>query len=87
MQEKWCIINELGDKVLFIEDAYLIMYLERPFSSGYNVYKKTEEEFKYKKLNNLLSWFITLEAAEEFIEEDKKQIRSTNIQAVEESEG
>ena len=59
------------DEWVYKEEDYLIEFSRRPFAEGYNVYKLDKElengKLLYKKHNNLLSWFTSLDAAKEYI--------------------
>jgi hypothetical protein len=61
-------------RVVNIYKEKLITYDEAAFSNGFNVYKKTgedDEQVRYKKMNDKMSWFKTEEDAMNWI--DKKE--------------
>lgn len=78
------IIGEPIDQVVWSEEPYIIIFTPRLFSNGYNCYREEEANSgKFKKINNRMGWFTSLDAAKEFIEEDKKSLLEENRTSIE----
>ena len=69
-------LEDIFDVQTHRDGDYYIIYSRRLFSDGYNVYKR-ESETQARKLNPMLHFFITEEAAKQFIEEDKQKISAS----------
>ncbi len=62
----------MNDTVIYNDNDYLILESKRLFSTGFNCYEKVDDtEDKYEKINPVNQWFVSIEAAKDWLSKYK----------------